>query len=84
MKLMIDIDDVGWNDVVMGYMPASKALIMGVRSEEVITCKDCKYWLKQGHGYPNVCIRDDMELALDESVPLEMDADDFCSKGERK
>lgn len=50
----------------------------------VVRCKDCKYWLKQGHGYPNVCIRDDMELAYDESAPLEMDADDFCSRGERK
>lgn len=50
----------------------------------VVFCKDCKYWLKQGHGYPNVCIRDDMELAYDESAPLEMNADDFCSRGERK
>jgi len=50
----------------------------------VVRCKDCKYWLEQGHGYPNVCIRDDMELALDESVPLEMDADDFCSRGKLK
>lgn len=54
------------------------------KAQEVIRCKDCKYWLKQGHGYPNVCIRDDMELAYDESAPLEMDADDFCSQGEKR
>ncbi len=51
---------------------------------EIVTCKDCMYWLKQGHGYPNVCIRDDMDHAYDEGVPLEMDADDFCSRGEKK
>ena len=50
----------------------------------IVRCKDCKYWLKQGHGYPNVCIRDDMEIAYDESAPLEMDANDFCSRGEQK
>ena len=55
-----------------------------MRQGTYVLCKDCKYWLKQGHGYPNVCIRDDMELAYDESAPLEMDADDFCSRGEKK
>lgn len=75
MKLMIDIDAVGWNDVVMGYMPASKALLMGVSAEEVIPCKDCKHKCVKGkttrYHYCEI-----WKSAVDET--------DFCSRGERK
>lgn len=74
MKLMIDIDAVGWNDVVMGYMSGSKALLMGVSAEEVIPCKDCKYWNKIDKAM--YCTR---HISI-----MHMDADDFCSRGEKK
>ena len=75
MKLMIDIDDVGWNDVVMGYMPGCKGLLMGVKAKEVISCKDCKYWTEE-----QTCA----ESSADPFECPERDADDFCSRGKRK
>ena len=75
MKLMIDIDARAWNDVVMGYMPGSKALLMGVSAEEVIPCKDCKYFI-DGNG----CILKGADYTWEEK----MEAEDFCSKGEKR
>lgn len=53
----------------------------------VIFCKDCKYWvkdyvteddLKYYHGNKDMCIR------FGEYKEIPMNADDFCSRGERK
>ena len=76
MKLMIDIDDVGWNDVVMGYMPGCKGLLMGVKAKEVISCKDCKYWDKE----QTQC----NYRLLTEDAHMKVLADDFCSRGEKR
>ena len=44
-----------------------------VDAVEVVRCKDCEYWLNYG-----VC---DLHTEVN---AVWMDADDFCSKGERK
>lgn len=87
MKLMIDIDAVGGNDVVMGYIPVSKALLMEGSAEEVILCKDCKYSSSNGlYG----CRLEHFELETDHIGRLlptngaRMYAEDFCSRGVRR
>lgn len=44
--------------------------------EEVVRCKDCKYWQDNNGGYPH----EECRWGKEETP----DADDFCSYGERK
>lgn len=57
-----------------------------VDAEPIIRCKDCKYWQEpveqDGYKYPSQCTRD--ERAYMEECAILMDADDFCSRGEKK
>ena len=59
--------------------------MIGNRIEKIVRCKDCKYWQEpveqDGYKYPSQCTRD--ERADLEECNIEMDADDFCSRGER-
>ena len=48
-----------------------------IKKNEVVRCKDCKYW---DNG---VCKPTHIDI-YDEDVMLDMDADDFCSRGEKK
>lgn len=48
----------------------------GMTEEEIIRCKDCKYWQDNNNGYPVT----DCRWNKDETP----DADDFCSFAERK
>ena len=48
----------------------------GMTKEEIIRCKDCKYWQDNNNGYPVT----DCRWNKDETP----DADDFCSFAERK
>lgn len=59
----------------------------GIEEPKVLVrCKDCKYWEEHveqdGYKYPSQCTRD--EMAYMEECAILMDADDFCSRGERK
>ena len=53
---------------------------------DIVRCKDCKYWNPpeeyKGHVYLGTCARD--EQAYLEDCAIQMDADDFCSRGEKK
>lgn len=85
MKLMVDINDVGWNDVVMGYMPGCKGLLMGVKAKEIISCKDCKYCDRHHLVDGLFCYR--LYEKYNKEYPqmiIEVDDCDFCSRGERK
>lgn len=59
---------------------------IGVDTEPIIRCKDCKYWQEpieqSGYKYPSQCTRD--ERAYMEECAILMDADDFCSRGEKR
>ena len=85
-KVIIDVGAISWNDIKTEYLPNTKSLIMGIRAKEVITCKDCKYWQEpieqSGYKYPSQCTRD--ERAYMEECAILMDADDFCSRGEKR
>lgn len=48
----------------------------GMTKEEIIRCKECKYWQDNNNGYPVT----DCRWNKDETP----DADDFCSFAERK
>ena len=45
----------------------------------VVRCKDCKYWFSS-HGEYGVCEYHRQK----EEMPIRVDADDFCSRGEKK
>lgn len=45
------------------------------KAQEVVRCKDCKFWGTEQDGY---C------AAIDDPYMLETDAEDFCSWGEKK
>lgn len=57
-----------------------------MRQGTYVLCKDCKYWQEpveqDGYKYPSQCTRD--ERAYMEECAILMDADDFCSKGEKR
>ena len=44
---------------------------------ELVRCKDCKYWQEQDYGVVEVSI------CTKGGDILEMDSNDFCSRGER-
>ena len=53
----------------------------------IVRCKDCKYWTECSFFVPpiNFCGRLRKEYKRgSKGVEFEMDADDFCSRGERK
>lgn len=50
----------------------------------IVRCKDCKYWRNHGKEYPTYCVRPDLLDLYADDYGVEMDADDFCSRGERK
>ena len=45
---------------------------------KVVYCKDCKYW------YPNKNFMEDSIFYYCSNLGVDMNADDFCSKGEKK
>lgn len=53
------------------------------KAREIVFCKDCVYWAEQGY-----CSRFDLRnmcpIATDGAMHMPMDADDFCSRGEKK
>lgn len=49
---------------------------------EVVRCKDCKYWHKDSETELNFCLAFHDEKGG--QIIAERDADDFCSRGERK
>lgn len=85
-KVIIDVGAISWNDIKTEYLPNTKSLIMGIRAKEVITCKDCKYWAEFTFAQPpkNYCGRLIQADYNNHNFGFEMDADDFCSRGERK
>lgn len=57
------------------------------KAQEVIRCKDCKYWAELTFLVPpkHHCGRLLQQYkGISERVSFETDADDFCSRGERK
>lgn len=52
--------------------------------KEMVFCKDCKYWRNHGKEYPTYCVRPDLLDLYADDYGVEMAADDFCSRGERK
>lgn len=58
-----------------------------VDAEPIIRCKDCKYWAELTFLVPpkHHCGRLLQQYkGISERVSFETDADDFCSKGEKK
>ena len=43
----------------------------------IIRCKDCKYW------FPNKNFMEDSTFYYCSNLGVDMDADDFCSRGEK-
>lgn len=91
LESLIEICDFeGENDVKEGIQSAihtldSENFTPTVDAEPIIRCKDCKYWAEFTFNVPpfNYCGR----LFQDgntESIGFYMEADDFCSRGERK
>lgn len=72
-----------WRNLGFGHstMPSSEVLVMAMNSlrpitrEQVILCKDCRYWQDNNGGYPHPECR----WSNDETP----DADDYCSFAER-
>jgi hypothetical protein len=61
--------------------PETDAMLKQICVKECfVRCKDCKYWLQTPNG--DVCAR--YEKADMEDCNPPMEADDFCSRGERK
>ena len=57
--------------------PFREVIISNTPTENFVRCKDCKYYGYEGMKY---CTR-----VMDEyNIGFLMDADDFCSRGERK
>lgn len=50
----------------------------------IVQCKDCKYWQNHGKKYPTYCVRPDLIDLYKDDYGVEMDADDFCSRGKMK
>lgn len=62
------------------------------KAQEIVRCKDCKYWAEAGREYnPNtnswsavmVCDYDECPEGCGHTC-WSTDADDFCSRGERR
>lgn len=51
----------------------------GYELRAITQCKSCRYWFS-AHGKYGVC----EYFRQKEGMPIGMDAEDFCSKGERK
>lgn len=49
-----------------------------------VLCKDCKYWRNHGKEYPTYCVRPDLLDLYADDYGVEMTADDFCSRGEKR
>lgn len=72
-----------WRNLGFGHstMPSSEVLVMAmdalrpITREQVILCKDCRYWQDNNGGYPHPECR----WSNDETP----DADDYCSFAER-
>lgn len=56
--------------------PDSEGAHMVERWQELVRCKDCRYWQDNNDGYPH----QDCKWNHDETP----DPDDFCSAGEHK
>ena len=78
VEVVMKVDDEFWDNITQ--------LTVFKEKKEIIHCKDCKYWQEpveqDGYKYPSQCTRD--ERAYMEECAILMDADDFCSRGERK
>ena len=75
---------VEYRDVV--YLDDIKKMPTISKYKRILRCKNCKYWNPpeeyKGHVYLGTCARD--EQAYLEDCAIQMDADDFCSKGEKR
>ena len=84
-------DVLSWENCYNGYSDAyDKARIIDaideqptVDTEPIVRCKDCKYYREQGY-----CSRFDLNNQCPatpySAMHMPRDADDFCSRGERK
>ena len=77
-EVVMKVDDEFWDNITQ--------LTVFKEQKEIIHCKDCKYWQEpieqSGYKYPSQCTRD--ERAYMEECAILMDADDFCSRGEKR
>lgn len=62
IEVVMKVDDEFWDNITQ--------LTVFKEQKEIIHCKDCKYWRKNGDCYGG--------------FDFEMDANDFCSRGEKK
>ena len=73
-----------WRNLGFGHstMPSSEVLVMAMDAlrpigrEQVILCRDCRFWQDNNGGYPHP----EGRWGNDETP----DADDYCSFAERK
>lgn len=55
--------------------------------KEIVFCKDCKYWTECSFFVPSINFCGRLRKVYkrgSKGVEFEMDADDFCSRGERR
>ena len=60
-------------DGIEDFMPEAKAWLNDAPSIDIVSCKECKYWVSDG-GALMIC-----DIHKDPTVP-----DHFCSYGERE
>ena len=78
IEIVMEVDDEFWNII--------KQLTVFKEQKEIVHCKDCKYWAECTFAQPtkNYCGRLLQADYNNHDFGFEMDADDFCSQGERK
>lgn len=75
------IDNIDWdNDLQKWALRGEPEDIPTVDAVEVVRCKDCKYWVRDGSGYCD----DESSCRNPDGLDNIARPDDFCSYGERK
>ena len=68
-------------DGIEDFMPEAKAWLNDAPSIDIVRCKECKHWERLNYEAPK-------EGWCDDEMPYSdgrwVDADDFCSYGERR
>ena len=72
IEVVMKVDDEFWDNI--------NQLTVFKEQKEIIHCKDCKYWFYFIESEKHHCTESDKHLW---DCPIR-DADDFCSRGEKK
>lgn len=78
IEIVMKVDDEFWDNITQ--------LTVFKEQKEKIHCKDCKYYESDNceHGHCRMYFFNRGDIGLDGVMPMPMNSDDFCSKGERR